>query len=140
MSLFGKILSGGIVEGVSKITQTISDMKAKKIDGAVALSEIEIALPKLQAEITKVEAAHASIFVAGWRPAIGWVCAISLFVYYVPRFLMATVLWTAEIWTKGQWIAPPEVGISDVLGLVGTLLGMSYLRTREKESGVNEKH
>ncbi|WP_390896828.1 3TM-type holin [Rubinisphaera margarita] len=29
----------------------------------------------MQADINKVEAGHASIFVAGWRPFIGWVRA-----------------------------------------------------------------
>lgn len=90
----------------------------------------------LQAEITKVEAAHPSVFVAGWRPAIGWVCVLSLAAYYPPRFIVATVLWTQQIAQTGQWMAPPEVGIADILGLVGTLLGLAGLRTVEKKAEV----
>ena len=37
---------------------------------------------KGQIELNKIEAQHRSIFVAGWRPAIGWVCAIG-FLYEV---------------------------------------------------------
>lgn len=31
-----------------------------------------------QMEVNKVEAAHSSIFVAGWRPGAGWVCVVGL--------------------------------------------------------------
>ena len=36
-------------------------------------------LAKGQLEVNKVEAASKSLFVAGWRPCIGWVCALGLF-------------------------------------------------------------
>ena len=38
-----------------------------------------------QLEINKVEAANTSVFVSGWRPAIGWVCAVALFYQYLVR-------------------------------------------------------
>ena len=31
-------------------------------------------LSKAQIEVNKKEAEHKSLFVAGWRPAVGWVC------------------------------------------------------------------
>ena len=36
-------------------------------------------LAKGQLQVNKVEAAHKSLFVSGWRPAIGWICGLSLF-------------------------------------------------------------
>ena len=36
-------------------------------------------LLKGQLEVNKTEAAHKSLFVAGWRPAIGWICGLALF-------------------------------------------------------------
>ena len=39
-------------------------------------------LAKGQMEINKVEAAHKSLFVAGWRPSIGWCCSLGL-LYHV---------------------------------------------------------
>jgi hypothetical protein len=46
-----------------------------------------------QADVDKIEAASPSLLKSGWRPAIGWVGAIALFVYYVPYCLAATVMW-----------------------------------------------
>ncbi|NFV79983.1 3TM-type holin [Magnetospirillum aberrantis] len=91
-----------------------------------------------QIEVNKIEAASSSLFVAGWRPAIGWVCAASLAVYYIPRFAIGTGMW---VWACFQATPPalvplPEMGIADILGLVGSLLGMSFIRMREKERGV----
>lgn len=82
------------------------------------------------------EPASGSLFVTGWRPAIGWVCAASLAVYYLPRFVLGTVLWFRAGWAQGEVPPMPEMGIGDILGLVGALLGMSWLRTAEKKAGV----
>jgi roadblock/LC7 domain-containing protein len=43
-----------------------------------------------QVEVNKIEAAHSSVFVAGWRPAIGWVCAAAMALYYIPMALVGT--------------------------------------------------
>ena len=40
-------------------------------------------LIELQAEINKVEAQHRSMFVAGWRPFIGWICGIAFAFHYI---------------------------------------------------------
>ena len=89
-----------------------------------------------QIETNKIEAASNSLFVAGWRPALGWVCVIALFVYYVPRFLLGMLFWGMEAWGSETLPALPEMGIMDVLGLVATLLGSSTIRFLEKKNGV----
>ena len=48
--------------------------------------EIELEIQKAntaQIEVNKVEAGHRSIFVAGWRPCCGWICAIALGYHFV---------------------------------------------------------
>src|SRR4030042_267363 len=44
---------------------------------------IEAELMKAQIEVNKIEASSTSIFVAGWRPAVGWVCACALFYHFI---------------------------------------------------------
>ena len=44
-----------------------------------------------QLDINKIEAANANIFVSGWRPAIGWVCALALLYQYLVRPLAVAV-------------------------------------------------
>jgi len=90
-----------------------------------------------QGETNKVEAAHPSIFVAGWRPAIGWTCAIVLFCWYVPMALVSIGLWIYAVIQSGGVIPPrPDIGVAEVLGLVMSMLGIGTLRTVEKIKGV----
>ena len=93
-------------------------------------------LAKAQIGVNAEEAKHSSVFVAGWRPAIGWTCAISLFTYFVPRFVIGMVVWARLAWNADILPPLPEMGIGDILGLVATLLGSSLIRMREKEHKV----
>ena len=72
---------------------------------------------KGQLEINKMEAAHKSLFVAGWRPAIGWICAVGL----LYNTIIANVL--------GIWMNVPEV---DTTLLVPVMMGMLGSRSNEK--------
>ena len=86
----------------------------------------ELAAMLAQTEINKVEAASASVFVAGWRPAIGWVCALAMGYQYLARpFLVA----------YHPALAFP--GLDDNLWqLLAGMLGLGGLRTFEKINGV----
>lgn len=86
----------------------------------------ELAALLAQTEINKVEAANASVFVAGWRPAIGWVCALAMAYQYLLRpFLMAF----------NPALTFP--GLDDNLWqLLAGMLGLGGLRTFEKINGV----
>jgi len=61
-------------------------IKGKEIDPAKALELI-----KVQNEVNKIEAQHRSIFVAGWRPFIGWVCGVALLYNFILRDIIAWV-------------------------------------------------
>ena len=101
-----------------------------------AASEINNAyqLKLSQLEINKVEAASSSLFVAGWRPAIGWVCGVSLLyaalVEPVARFI-ATVLFT---YTGLFPVINTELTLQILLGL----LGLAGMRSFEKSKGVTK--
>lgn len=86
-----------------------------------------------QREINRAEAASASLFVAGWRPAIGWVCACALGFQYLARPLLA--------WAQGVWwpALPPLPGLDDALWqLMFGMLGMGTLRSFEKTRGASK--
>jgi hypothetical protein len=89
-----------------------------------------------QVEVNKIEAGHSSVFVAGWRPAIGWVCAGAMALYYIPMALVGTGLWAWACIQAGAIVPRPEMGIVEIIGLVTSLLGMGTLRTTEKLNGV----
>ncbi len=84
-----------------------------------------------QLEINKVEAAHQSIFVAGWRPASGWICNIGL----VYTFLLQPILtWACTVAGVAQ---PPGIPFDALYVLLGSLLGVGTLRTVDKVKGVS---
>lgn len=83
-----------------------------------------------QLEINAREAAHPSIWVAGWRPYFGWVGGTAFAYVGVLKPLLA---WLAAI--KG-WPAPPEIDTEFLWVVVSGLLGIGGLRTFEKSKGV----
>jgi hypothetical protein len=94
----------------------------------------QLATMAAQTDINKAEASSSSLFVAGWRPAIGWVCALALAYQYLLKPLMT---WGA---TVAGFNLPPMVGLDDNLWqLMMGMLGMGGLRTFEKVQGVASK-
>jgi hypothetical protein len=84
-----------------------------------------------QLEINAKEAAHPSIFVAGWRPYFGWVGGTA-FAYV--GLLQPLLTWVASI--RG-WPAPPNIDTEFLWVVVSGLLGIGGLRTYEKKTGVS---
>ena len=94
----------------------------------------ELATMTAQTDINKEEAKSASLFVSGWRPAIGWVCALALMYQYLLRPLMT---WGTTVF---GYNLPLMVGLDDNLWqLMMGMLGMGGLRTFEKVQGVASK-
>src|SRR6056300_561917 len=87
-----------------------------------------------QLEINKAEAQHRSIFVAGWRPFIGWTCGVALCWHFV--LAPITIFLCAYI-----GVAIPELPTFDMGSLMTVLMGMlglGGLRTYEKQKGLTK--
>jgi hypothetical protein len=83
-----------------------------------------------QVEVNKLEAQHASLFVAGWRPALGWL-GVGGVAYVWIGWPMLT--WASE---NLGWIAPPQLDLSELMTLLFGLLGLAAYRTVERVRGV----
>lgn len=125
---------GSIIESVGKVADDLITSDQEREELRLKEKEIDQRTDLAQIDLNKTEAGHTRIFVAGWRPFIGWVCGISLFCYYVPYVLTATALWANTVIQKGELVTRPDLGIADLIGLVLSMLGMSALRTKEKLS------
>ena len=90
----------------------------------------ELAQVMGQLEINAREAQHASVFVAGWRPAYGWAG--------VAGFLYATIVQPILSWygVNYGWTAPPDINIDLLWVVVTGMLGIGGLRTWEKKQGL----
>ena len=100
--------------------------------GELATMAAATDLAKAQLLVNQAEAGSGSIFVGGWRPAIGWICASGLFY----EFLLSNLLpWTLQV-TTGRVIPPmPELPMETLTTLLFGMLGLGGLRTIEKIKG-----
>ena len=104
---------------------------AREIEAKLAehLAKIDIA----QIEVNKQEAAHRSLFVAGWRPFVGWTCGLALFYTYVAQpmamFIMAQT---------GDLVQLPQLDLSTMMPVLLGMLGLGGFRTYEKFKGVSK--
>lgn len=109
-----------------------ADKAKAEMDMLVLFQTQELQKVIAQLEVNAKEAASPHLFVAGWRPAIGWCCGIG--------FLWATLgqpvfSWLAAI--KG-WPAPPQIDTEVLLYVLGGLLGLGTLRSVEKIKGASK--
>jgi len=111
------------------LKRTIPDPEARQkaiLDLYAKLQESDIG----QMEVNKAEAAHNSVFVAGWRPFIGWVCGLALFYQYL---LAPMSVWVSFI--IGHPIPSPPSLDDQLWQLLFGMLGMGALRSFDKLKG-----
>jgi hypothetical protein len=100
--------------------------------GELARLAAETDLAKGQIEVNKVEAASSSLFVAGWRPAVGWVGAAG-FGYSVILEPIARFVAQVGFGYVGLF---PVIDTNLTLQILMGLLGLSYFRSQDKKNGV----
>lgn len=89
-------------------------------------------LLKGQMEVNAAEAANTNLFVAGWRPAVGWVCAAA----FAWQFLLQPVLIFLVQSTGHQMPPMPQLDFATMSTVLMGMLGLGSLRTYEKVKGV----
>lgn len=132
------ILGGILKDLVSPVTDIIGEIVVDKDKKAELEHKIEMAIVDAdkryhdevmaQIEVNKEEAKHPSVFVAGWRPSIGWVGSLSLFMYYPVQIAV-------QLWNDGV----VSMDLGDLMMLLGGILGIGGYRTFEKIKGVDSK-
>ena len=117
LKLIKKLLGFKTKDDISGLGLEIRQLiKGKEIDPQKLI--------ELQAEINKIEAQHRTIFVAGWRPFIGWVCGFALAYNFVLRDLL--------VWYFGEATAPPALQMEHLITVLIGMLGLGGMRTFEK--------
>tara|TARA_B100000795_G_C22484613_1_gene317959 strand:+ start:122 stop:532 length:411 start_codon:yes stop_codon:yes gene_type:complete len=87
-----------------------------------------------QIEVNKIEAASNSVFVSGWRPAIGWICAMGM----AGNFLIIPFANMAlELSKTGVTI--PMIALSEMMPVLMGMLGLGAMRTVEKVKAVSRE-
>ena len=111
------------------------DQKAKLAHEIATMSEKHAqSLALAQIEVNKTEAASGSLFKGGWRPAVGWVCAIAFAYHFIiqPLLIFILAMFGAEIPNL------PSFDMGTLLTVLGGMLGIGSLRTYEKQKGLTK--
>lgn len=134
MSWFGKLMgdtAAGPIEALGTAFDKLFTSDEERKQAEAVLAKIAQQPHILQAEINKIEAGHRSVFVAGWRPFIGWVCGSALAYSFIARDLLA---WGLQIWAP-ETEPPPELAMEHLITVMVSLLGLGGLRSMEKLRG-----
>lgn len=96
-------------------------------NGELAQLDADLKLATGQIEVNKVEASNLSLFVSGWRPAIGWICGAA----FAFKFVLgpSVVVLMAMV---GHPIVLPEFDFTEMSTILLGMLGLGGLRTVEK--------
>ena len=86
-----------------------------------------------QADVNKQEAQHRNIWVAGWRPFIGWVCGVAL----AWHFVLAPVVLFVAAWADVQLPTLPAFDMDSLMTVLLGMLGLGGLRSFEKAKGLS---
>lgn len=85
----------------------------------------------MQHMVNLAETKHKSLFVAGWRPAIGWLCVVGLGYSYIAHPIVNTIL----VWVQPDLVLP-KLDAQELFNLTLTMLGFGGLRSYEKIKGI----
>lgn len=125
---------GAIVDSVLKGADALFTSDEEREQAKLAMMA-ELNKPHiLQALANIEEAKHPSLFVAGWRPALGWLCVVILgYAWMVRDFLLIAL----QSFDQTKSISLPVIESGELMTLVLALLGLGATRTFEKMKGVS---
>lgn len=98
--------------------------------GELAQINADVTIATAQAEINKVEASSSSLFIAGWRPACGWLCVLAIGFKFIGGPLLFMVGQAV-----GHPMELPRIDTEELWPLLLGMLGLGGLRTIEKVKG-----
>jgi len=135
-SFFGNLVGSGVgqlAKDTAEVIDRFVETKEEKEAAALLRMKIQQEPDKWQTEINKMEAGHRSLFVAGWRPFIGWICGVGLGAHFI---IFPLLEWTTDLF--GTKIDAPVVEWQVLMTLVLSLLGLGATRTYEKSKGLTK--
>ncbi len=129
--ILGSLLSFG-KDIIGRFIPDKEAQRAAEVEFLRLAAEGEMKQVLAQLEINAREAAHPSIFVAGWRPAFGWVGAAA---FGYSTMIQPLLQWYGKV--KG-WPEPPDINMDLLWVVITGMLGIGGLRTIEKSRKITK--
>jgi len=135
LNLLGGLLGGkgGALKTIAKVVDEIHTSDEEKLDKKILMQRIQQKLAEKQLDVNAKEASHRSIFVAGWRPFIGWIGGLALMFEFI---LSPCIEWYAKF--AGLNLTAPEIQTGPLLAIVTSMLGVAGMRSFEKAKGLTK--
>lgn len=136
---------GSIIEAVGKVADDLITTDKERLEMEIQNRILDLEEKRLnqagdmaQIEVNKEEAKSASVFVSGWRPAIGWIGATALTYQFLayPLLQWAWKWGQATNWIPPELSPPPLLDAEQLWVMLSGILGIAGMRTYEKSKGV----
>ena len=142
MSFFSKLLGGGdVIKAVGDTLDNLVTSDEERLEKQLEMTKAEREFNYLESKliadqniaqtvINTAEAKSGNLFVAGWRPAIGWVGAIALFYQFI---IYQLLLWIPDI------TPPPHIESGELYTIITGMLGIAGMRSFDKLNNKDTK-
>jgi hypothetical protein len=130
-----------IIDSVGKVAGDLITTDKEKMQLEIENRKLDQAIDIAQIQVNKEEAKSFSLFVSGWRPAVGWIGAAAL----AYQFLFYPLLGWGWKWLQAMNYVPAEMSPPPLLDaeqlwvMLSGILGIAGMRTFEKQKGVASK-
>jgi hypothetical protein len=130
-----------IIDSVGKVAGDLITTDKEKMQLEIENRKLDQAIDIAQIQVNKEEAKSSSLFVSGWRPAVGWIGAAAL----AYQFLLYPILGWAWKWLQAmnyvpaEMTPPPLLDAEQLWVMLSGILGIAGMRTFEKQKGVASK-
>ena len=124
-----------VAQAVFPIIDKLFTSEKERNEAKLKLMELEQQGQLSQIELNTKEAEHSSVFVAGWRPFIGWVCGIAFLWAFLLRPMMSFFVVVSGYPELVNQL--PELQLGMMMPVLTGMLGLGAMRSWEKDRGVN---
>lgn len=139
----------GGLDPITAITNTVKDVLDRVLPDKVANDQAKAEITRLQVsgeiqgivgqlQVDQAEASNQNLFVAGWRPFVGWVCGIGFAWKFVAQPFVVTCLVAFHSHFEASQL--PQMDLSELAPLLLGMLGLGVLRTVDKVQGTSNGH
>ena len=140
MSWLGKLVGGGVGEVAGALGTAAKDIEdvfttsdreqLSQYEAETERLKVQAAATQGQLAVNKVEARHSSVFVAGWRPGVGWICAAAMAYHFIAYPIFGPFV------EKFTGTALVDLAWQELSVVLMGMLGFGGLRAFEKVKGV----